>query len=148
MPPPSVRPATPVEARNPEGVAIPNATVAWSAHVDSGATLAIYMPGFDYEKTASQLIAAGLKPQTPCAIISRASSSGQSIHRTTVDALPSAPHLPAPTLLLVGDAVGVPQMASSEDAWGSSTSSFESLSEQEMVVGSQNPWGDQKEIVQ
>jgi len=125
-----------------------NVTVAWAAHVDSGATLAIYMPGFDYEKTASQLVAAGLKPQTPCAIISRASSSGQSIHRTTVDALPSAPHLPAPTLLLVGDAVEVPQMASGEDAWGSSTSSFEPLSVQEMVVGSQNPWGDQKEILQ
>ena len=30
MPPPSVRPATPVEARKPEGVAMPNATVAWS----------------------------------------------------------------------------------------------------------------------
>ena len=30
MPPPSVRPATPVEARKPDGVAMPNATVAWS----------------------------------------------------------------------------------------------------------------------
>lgn len=124
-----------------------NATVAWSAHVDSGATLAIYMPGFEYEKTASQLIAAGLKAETPCAIISRASSSGQSIHRTTVAALPHASHLPAPTLLLVGDAVGVPEIASSEDVW-SSISSFEPSSMQEIVVGSQNPCGDRKEIVQ
>ena len=30
MPPPSVRPATPVDAMKPEGVAMPNATVAWS----------------------------------------------------------------------------------------------------------------------
>ena len=30
MPPPSIRQATPVEARKPEGVAMPNATVAWS----------------------------------------------------------------------------------------------------------------------
>ena len=30
MPPPRVRPATPVEARKPDGVAMPNATVAWS----------------------------------------------------------------------------------------------------------------------
>lgn len=124
-----------------------NSTVPWSAHVDSGATLAIYMPGFEYEKTASQLIAAGLKPQTPCAIISRASSSGQSIHRTTVEALPNAPQLTAPTLLLVGDAVGLPDMVSAEDAW-SSISSFEPSSVQEIVVGGQNPWADQKEMVQ
>ena len=30
MPPPSVSPATPVDARKPDGVAMPNATVAWS----------------------------------------------------------------------------------------------------------------------
>ena len=30
MPPPRVSPATPVDARKPDGVAMPNATVAWS----------------------------------------------------------------------------------------------------------------------
>ncbi len=30
MPPPRVRPATPVDPTNPDGVAMPNATVAWS----------------------------------------------------------------------------------------------------------------------
>jgi uroporphyrin-III C-methyltransferase len=78
-------------------------TVDWKAYVASGATLAIYMPGSDYQQTSQRLIAAGLKAHTACAIVSRASSSQQQVHRTTVQELPDAPLLPAPTLLLVGD---------------------------------------------
>jgi uroporphyrin-III C-methyltransferase len=80
----------------------PDQAVAWEAYVASGATLAIYMPGFNYRETANQLIAAGLNPATPCAIVSRATSKQQQVHRTTVADLPSAPQLPAPTLLLIG----------------------------------------------
>jgi uroporphyrin-III C-methyltransferase len=83
----------------------PEQGVAWPAYVESGATLAVYMPGFNYAETAGQLIAAGLKPATPCAIISRATSKQQQVHRTTVAELPNAPQLPAPTLLLIGDVV-------------------------------------------
>jgi uroporphyrin-III C-methyltransferase len=97
-------------------------TVPWRAFVSSGATLAIYMPGFDYEQTSSQLIAAGLKSDTPCAIISRASSRDQQIHRTTVRDLSSAPVLPAPTLLLVGDVVQTEQLAAMPlEAWNLAT---------------------------
>lgn len=87
----------------------PKETVQWQSYVSSGATLAIYMPGFNYEQTASQLMAAGLKSDTACAIVSRASSGQQQIHRTTVRELPGAPLLPAPTLLLVGDVVRIEQ---------------------------------------
>ena len=80
--------------------------IAWHAYVASGATLAIYMPGFNYQQTADQLISAGLNPETPCAIISRASSREQQIHRTAVKHLHRAPRFSAPTLLLVGDVVG------------------------------------------
>ncbi len=84
----------------------PASNVDWQRYVASGATLAIYMPGSDYQRISEQLIAAGLKSQTPCAIVSRASSRAEQIHRTTVKDLPSAHSLPAPTLLLVGEVLG------------------------------------------
>lgn len=93
----------------------PKETVQWQAFVFSGATLAIYMPGFNYQQTSDRLIEAGLKGETACAIISRASSRDQQVHRTTVRELPSAPHLPAPTLLLVGDVVEAEQSAAKHD---------------------------------
>jgi uroporphyrin-III C-methyltransferase len=83
--------------------ASPEQAVAWPSYVASGATLAVYMPGFNYGETAGDLLRAGLKPTTPCAIVSRVSSLQQQIHRTTVADLPAAPLLPAPTLLLIGD---------------------------------------------
>src|SRR5215475_8851147 len=81
----------------------PQQPVAWSSYVASGATLAVYMPGFQYQEIADQLIKAGLKPTTPCAIVSRVTSPEQQIHGTTVADLPSAPKLTAPTLLLIGE---------------------------------------------
>jgi uroporphyrin-III C-methyltransferase len=77
----------------------------WRAYVSSGATLAIYMPGFDYDVIVGQLIEAGLRGETPCAVISRVTTPDQQILRTTVDRLPGATRLPAPTLLVVGEVV-------------------------------------------
>ena len=77
----------------------------WSKLVTSGATLVIYMPGQDYSDIARRLIAAGLAGETPCAIISRATTKSQQTHRTTVLDLRRAPQLAAPTLLVVGDVV-------------------------------------------
>lgn len=100
----------------------PKETVSWQSFVSSGATLAIYMPGFNYEQTASQLMAAGLRGETACAIISRASSRDQQVHRTTVRDLPGAPVLPAPTLLLVGDVVRAEQLAATSfEPWNLAT---------------------------
>ncbi len=86
----------------------PARAVDWTAYVASGATLAIYMPGSDYQHISEQLIAAGLKGETACAIVSRASSHAEQVHRSTIKQLASAPLLPAPTLLLVGDALNMP----------------------------------------
>jgi uroporphyrin-III C-methyltransferase len=95
-------------------------SVAWKNHVASGATLAVYMPGSNYGQTAAQLLAAGMQPGTPCAIISRAASSQQRIHRTQVAELANAPLLPAPTLLLIGDAIEQPDASISESGlWNS-----------------------------
>jgi uroporphyrin-III C-methyltransferase len=77
----------------------------WSRLVSSGATLAIYMPGEHYPDIASRLVSAGLQPDVPCAIISRATTQHQQVHRTTIADLPGARRLPAPTLLVVGEVV-------------------------------------------
>jgi uroporphyrin-III C-methyltransferase len=77
----------------------------WSKLVSSGSTLVIYMPGQSYPNVANRLISAGLQRETPCAIISRATTAHQQVHRTTIADLPRAPRLAAPTLLVVGEVV-------------------------------------------
>jgi uroporphyrin-III C-methyltransferase len=82
-----------------------NESSDWPEHIAPDTTLVIYMPGQQYERTAKRLTAAGLRPSTPCAIISQATSSAQRVHRTTIADLPQSPRLPAPTLLVVGEVV-------------------------------------------
>lgn len=77
----------------------------WSKLAGSGATLVIYMPGQDYSATAAKLKSAGVSDETPCAIVSRASTPQQQIHRTALGDLLHAPLLAAPTLLIVGEVV-------------------------------------------
>lgn len=79
----------------------------WSNFVASGATLVIYMPGQNYAYIAKRLTAAGLAGNTPCAIISRATTKYQRTHRTTVVELHRAPQLVAPTVLVVGEVVSL-----------------------------------------
>ncbi len=75
----------------------------WKKLAGSGATLVIYMPGKNYGDIASQLKAAGLKAETPCAVVSRATTEWQRTHRTQIADLSRTPELPAPTLLVVGE---------------------------------------------
>ena len=77
----------------------------WSKFVTSGATLVIYMPGQNHSDIAKRLTAAGLAGETPCAVISRATTRHQRIHLTTVLDLHRTPQLAAPTLLVVGEVV-------------------------------------------
>lgn len=77
----------------------------WSKFVGSGATLVIYMPGQNYSEIAKSLTSAGLAGETPCAVISRATTRLQRTHHTTVRDLHRAPQLAAPTLLVVGEVV-------------------------------------------
>ena len=84
----------------------PNSDPAdWRSLAGSGATLVIYMPGHDYSEIAGKLKSAGLTGETPCAIISRATTPNQQTFRTTVGKLQLSPILAAPTLLVVGDVV-------------------------------------------
>ncbi|MGD0790741.1 MAG: uroporphyrinogen-III C-methyltransferase [Terriglobales bacterium] len=87
----------------------------WSKFVASGATLVIYMPGQNYSDIARRLTVAGLAGETPCAVISRATTKHQRTHRTTVLDLHRAPQLAAPTLLVVGEVVRVADPAAMVD---------------------------------
>ena len=73
------------------------------------------MPGYDYAGTATHLQAIGVKASTPCAIISRATLNDQQIYQTTLQDLPSAPQLPSPTLLVVGEVVGLAKISSQQE---------------------------------
>lgn len=77
----------------------------WSKLAGSGATLVIYMPGRNYAEIAARLTSAGLAAETPCAIVSRATTQHQQTHRTTIAELTRSPQLPSPTLLVVGEVV-------------------------------------------
>jgi siroheme synthase len=82
-----------------------NPPADWSKLTGAESTLVIYMPGSDYVEISSRLAASGFAQETPCAIISRATTPQQQIHRTTVSDLPQAPRLAPPTLLVVGEVV-------------------------------------------
>lgn len=80
-------------------------TANWTKLAGSGATLVIYMPGQKYSDIAARLTTAGLASDTPCAIVSRATTRQQKTHCTTITGLRRAPQLAAPTLLVVGEVV-------------------------------------------
>ncbi len=75
----------------------------WGKFASSGATLVIYMPGQNYSDLAGRLKAAGLPAETPCAVISRASTPEQRKLHTTIGNLSHSPKLAAPTLVVVGE---------------------------------------------
>jgi uroporphyrin-III C-methyltransferase len=77
----------------------------WNKLAGSGATLVIYMPGQNYSDVAAKLKAAGLAGETPCAVISRATTTQQRTHICTISELQSSPKLAAPALVVVGEVV-------------------------------------------
>jgi uroporphyrin-III C-methyltransferase len=77
----------------------------WPDRLPSYATIVVYMPGNDLAALRDRLISAQVSPQTPCAIISGATTETEQVHLTIVSALSFAPHLAAPRLVIVGDVV-------------------------------------------
>ena len=90
----------------------------WNKLAGSGATLVIYMPGQNYSDVATKLKAAGLSGETPCAVISRATTAHQRTHRSTVADLHRSPKLAAPTLLVVGEVVRFADPSTLSDEFG------------------------------
>lgn len=71
----------------------------------SGATRVVYMPGRDLTAIAAQLRSEGLAADLPCVIVSRAGQPEQRIVQTTLAQLERVPALPAPAILLAGEAL-------------------------------------------
>src|ERR1700678_972519 len=105
----------------------------WRALVSLGATVVVYMPGHHYSELAHKLSAAGLPAETPCAIISRATTSEEQVFSTDIERLGDAPRLPAPTLLVIGEVLRHAGDRFSSGELGSSN--FRSS-----IFGSRNGW--------
>ncbi|NBC36650.1 uroporphyrinogen-III C-methyltransferase [Novosphingobium sp. FSY-8] len=81
----------------------------WAALADPGATLAVYMGKAAAPEVATQLIGAGMAPDTPVAVIENASLPNETTVTTRLDLLPLAAkglRGDGPALLLIGQAVG------------------------------------------
>lgn len=68
-------------------------------------TQVIYMPGPDYSAIVGCLIREGFGLETPCAVVSGVSRETQTTIATTLGSLPDMGPLPAPSILLVGEAL-------------------------------------------
>src|SRR2546430_1018902 len=77
----------------------------WPDRLPSNATVVIYMPGHDFAALQHRLQAAGVAAQTPCAIISGATTESEQVHITSVRELSNAPRLVSPRLVVVGEVV-------------------------------------------
>lgn len=74
----------------------------WKGAVSTDTTALIYMPGADYQGLAAKLCAQGLPADTPCLVVSQATTAKQKVHPTTLANLGSAPRCATPVLLIVG----------------------------------------------
>lgn len=116
----------------------------WRALVSLGATVVIYMPGHDYSNIARKLRSAGLSNETPCVIISRATTSEEQAFSTNVEDLADAPRLPAPTLLVIGEVLrhAGPRLSVHElgisNYWPPSTPAFASQTQSELSFSANN----------
>ncbi len=77
----------------------------WNRVAGDESTLVVYMPGQEYAEISSRLKSSGWAGETPCAIISRATTPHQRVYLTTISDLDRAPRLASPTLLVVGEVV-------------------------------------------
>lgn len=82
----------------------------WASLADPSATLAVYMGKAAAGEVSRQLIAAGLPPSTPVALVESASLPTSRQFRTRLDLLPIAANAAlgdGPAVLLIGEALGV-----------------------------------------
>jgi uroporphyrin-III C-methyltransferase len=95
-----------VTGHNGEGGLAPD----WAALARSGLTLVVYMGLARCEHIVAQLLAGGLRPALPAAIVSAAHTPGQRHVFSTLAQLPQVlrqdPGLAAPALLVIGEVVG------------------------------------------
>jgi len=76
----------------------------WAAKERRGTlrpTVVVYMPS-DYARISQELREAGWENETPCLVVSGAATAQETSFLTTLAALPQAPRLPSPKLLIIG----------------------------------------------
>jgi len=74
----------------------------WKKLAHSDGVLVIYMPGRNHARLRDELVAAGLDPQMPAALISRVSTAEQTIQYATLMNLGRVSPAAAPSILLIG----------------------------------------------
>jgi len=67
------------------------------------------MPGRKFRALAEDLIASGIGGDTPCVAISKATAADEHVYSTTLAQLDDDAVGPAPVILLVGNAIQVPE---------------------------------------
>jgi uroporphyrin-III C-methyltransferase len=97
----------------------------WQALVSLGATIVLYMPGRQHRTLLRKLRSAGMPLETPCAVISRATTQEQQHFATTLEKLPDLPQLPAPTLLVIGEVARPADLLSQPAVWNSAISAVQ-----------------------
>lgn len=80
-------------------------TPKWQGAFPPDATLVVYMPGRRFRVLADELIGSGIRPETPCVAVSKASTPEEKVHRTTLAKLEDDTVGPAPVILLIGHAI-------------------------------------------
>jgi uroporphyrin-III C-methyltransferase len=106
-------------------------------HVAADTTYVIYMPGNRYADLGAELQAAGIGPDVPCVVISRATTKDETIFRTTVGQLAGCPKAASPSLLVVGIVAAVANVA---DSHGQGISDH--LNEEVLRLALQHPYLD------
>jgi len=88
--------------------------VDWSTLAAPGQTLAIYMGLATAAPLTARLLAAGLPPETPVAVIENGTLPTQRVHRTTISglvALTEDSRIEGPSLIVVGEVAAAEQRA-------------------------------------
>jgi uroporphyrin-III C-methyltransferase len=90
----------------------------WPAALAPDTTIVLYMPGNSFLELAGELTCAGVDPDTPCLIISQASTPDEQIHRTILAELSQAPRWPPPAILIIGAVTALGHSAELFEATG------------------------------
>lgn len=76
--------------------------IDWKNLAREDAMLVIYMPGHEFGNLRAELLEAGLSPEIPAVIVSRASTPDQRHQFTTLADLNALPRFDSPSILLIG----------------------------------------------
>jgi uroporphyrin-III C-methyltransferase len=80
----------------------PQEKMDWKELAREEATLVIYMPGNNFTGLRDELLAAGLRPETPSVIVSQATTPSEQYRCATLGEIDKLPRMESPAVLLIG----------------------------------------------